>query len=101
MMRSTRIYGAMFLATLVAGAWAGCGDGGENTSGSSGGGDGGTGPGSSVSSTGSTTSSTTGPGSSSSTGGMLPDCNDSLADDFNLLEACEACLADSCCTEVS
>jgi hypothetical protein len=34
-------------------------------------------------------------------GGGLPDCNDALANDFNLLEACEMCLAGSCCTEVS
>jgi hypothetical protein len=34
-------------------------------------------------------------------GGGLPDCNDALANDFNLLQECEMCLADSCCTEVS
>jgi hypothetical protein len=73
---------AIVVAT-VAGAWAGCSDDTDPNPGTGG------------------SSSTK--ASSSSTGGAppLPKCEDALEKDYELAEACEPCLADQCCQEVS
>src|SRR5688572_5620029 len=94
MMRSTRVFGLAIVVATVAGAWAGC-SGDEP----------GTNPGAGGSASSATVSSSSGMGpvGVGGAGGkaMLKPCDEALEDDFNLLEACEPCLEDNCCTEVS
>ncbi|NUQ78430.1 MAG: hypothetical protein HUU21_33285, partial [Polyangiaceae bacterium] len=85
----------LFTGAAVSIAWGGCGDDEASTSGAQ----------TSSSSGGDPTSSSSGgdPTSSSSSGGpiILPDCKTVLVKELNLFEACETCLYESCCYEVS